>query len=189
MVKNTTGGGNAKKQARKFQGKNKNDDLRKSEDVSEKYAIVDVIYGNGLNVYTNDGQEIWCRIPGKFKGRNKRNNFIEKGAWVLVGIYEWEKSEQPKSCELLHIYDRNEVEQLLGLPGVNLRTLVSKSRSEFGNAEEEEDDVVVDGADNDEHGFEFTTKTVDKKTMFANDITNVAVVSFEGNQEVNIDDL
>jgi hypothetical protein len=30
---------------------------------------------------------------------------------------------------------------------------------------------------------------VDKKTMFANDITNVAVVSFENAQEVNIDDL
>lgn len=187
MVKNTGGGGNAKKQARKFQGKNKSDDLRKSEDISEKYAIVDLIYGNGLNVYTNDGQEIWCRIPGKFKGRNKRNNFIEKGAWVLVGIYEWEKSEKPKSCELLHIYDRNEVEQLMGLPGLNLKTLISKSRTEYGNvddAEAEEDEV-----DNDEHGFEFTSIVVDKTTMFANDITNVAVVSFDSVQEVNIDDL
>ena len=186
MVKNTTGGGNAKKQARKFQGKNKSDDLRKSEDVSEKYAIVDLIYGNGLNVYTNDGQEIWCRIPGKFKGRNKRNNFIEKGAWVLVGIYEWEKSEQPKSCELLHIYDRNEVEQLTGLPGVNLRTLISKSRTECGNPDEVDEDEDID---NDEHGFEFTSKIVDKNTMFANDITNVAVVSFGGEQEVDIYDL
>jgi translation initiation factor IF-1 len=185
MVKNTGGGGNAKKQGRKFQGKNKNDDLRKSEDISEKYAIVDLIYGNGLNVYTNDGQEIWCRIPGKFKGRNKRNNFIEKGAWVLVGIYEWENTEKPKSCELLHIYDRNEVEQLMSLPGVNLRTLISKSRTECGNLDEEEEGEVEE-VDNDEHGFEFTTKIVDKSTMFANDITNVAVVSAE---EVNIEDL
>lgn len=185
MVKNTGGGGNTKKQGRKFQGKNKSDDLRKSEDISEKYAIVDLIYGNGLNVYTNDGQEIWCRIPGKFKGRNKRNNFIEKGAWVLVGIYEWENTEKPKSCELLHIYDRNEVEQLMSLPGVNLRTLISKSRTECGNLDEEEEAEVED-VDNDEHGFEFTTKIVDKTTMFANDITNVAVVNVE---EVNIEDL
>ena len=76
MVKNIGGGGNAKRQARKFQGKNKSEELRKSENPSEVYAIVDLIYGNGLNIYTNTGQEIWCRVPGKFKGRNKRNNFI-----------------------------------------------------------------------------------------------------------------
>jgi translation initiation factor IF-1 len=187
MVKNTGGGGNAKKQARKFQGKNKSTDLRKSEDISEKYAIVDLIYGNGLNVYTNDGQEIWCRIPGKFKGRNKRNNFIEKGAWVLIGIYEWEKTEQPKSCELLHIYDRNEIEQLFELPGVNLKTLITKSRSEH-TAGSDDDEIEEDG-DNDEFGFKFTDKIVDNKTMFANDITNVAIVSFDGEQEVSFDDL
>ena len=184
MVKNTTGGGNAKKQARKFQGKGKSEDLRKSEDASEIYAIVEVIYGNGLGIHTNDGNDIWCRIPGKFKGRNKRNNFVEKGAWVLVGIYEWDKSEVPKSCELLHIYDRNEIEQLRSLPGVNLKHLVAKSIKEFGSdseGEEEEEEIA--------EGFKFSENIVDKKTMFANDITNVAVVSFENEQEVNIDDL
>lgn len=186
MVKNTGGGGNAKRQARKFQGKNKSSDLRKSEDISEKYAIVDIIYGNGLNVYTNDGQEIWCRIPGKFKGRNKRNNFIEKGAWVLIGIYEWEKTEKPKSCELLHIYDRNEIEQLFELPGVNLKTLVAKSRTEC-TAAAESDNEIEEEDDNDAFGFKFTDKIVDNQTMFANDITNVAVVSF--NEEVSIEDL
>lgn len=180
MVKNTTGGGNAKKQARKFQGKNKSEELRKSESPSEVYAIVDLIYGNGLNVYTNLGQEIWCRVPGKFKGRNKRNNFIEKGAWVLVGIYEWENSEAPKSCELLHIYDRNEVEQLRSLPDAKLSLLVKKTNGTNNTSSEPVDDEF--------EGFKFTEDVVDKKTMFA-DETNVAIVSFANDTEINIDDL
>ncbi len=184
MVKNTTGGGNAKKQARKFQAKGKSEELRKSENASEIYAIVDVIYGNGLNVYTNTGQEIWCRIPGKFKGRNKRNNFIEKGSWVLVGIYEWENTEKPKSCELLHIYERNEVDQLFCIPGLNLKMLIAKSKNDYGV----DSDVVMEDEDAGD-GFRFCENAVDKKTMFANDITNVAVVSFSGDQEVDIDDL
>ena len=52
MVKNA-GGGKTKGQARKYQGKNKTLDLRVAEDPNELYAIVDTIYGNGLNVYTN----------------------------------------------------------------------------------------------------------------------------------------
>jgi hypothetical protein len=84
----------------------------------------------------------------------------------------------------LHIYDRNEIEQLRSLPGVNLRHLVAKSIKEFGSdseGEDEEEEIV--------EGFKFSENIVDKKTMFANDITNVAVVSFENAQEVNIDDL
>ena len=75
MVKNTTGGGNAKKQGRKFQNNNKGTVLRKSEGTNELYAIVDKIFGNGISVFTCLGQIIWCRVPGKFKGRNKRNNY------------------------------------------------------------------------------------------------------------------
>lgn len=179
MVKNTTGGGNAKKQGRKFQHKNGSDELRKSENKSEIYAIVDVIYGNGLNVYTSSGQEIWCRVPGKFKGRNKRNNFIEKGAWVLVGIYEWENSEAPKSCELLHVYDRNDVEQLRGLPGINLKLLISKNNATNVEADKDDEEVV--------DGFKFTENIVDKTTMFA--VTNEALVNFDEDEEINIDDL
>ena len=37
-------------------------------------------------------------------------------------------------------------------------------------------------------GFKFTEDVVDKKTMFA-DETNVAIVSFANDTEINIDDL
>lgn len=185
MVKNTGGGGNAKRQARKFQGKNKSEELRKSENPSEVYAIVDLIYGNGLNIYTNTGQEIWCRVPGKFKGRNKRNNFIEKGAWVLVGIYEWENNKAPKSCELLYIYDRNEIEQLQSLPDTKVNLLIKKTNGTNNNNSSSE---PIDDDDDEFDGFKFTEDVVDKKTMFA-DETNVAVVTFANDTQINIDDL
>jgi hypothetical protein len=183
MVKNTTGGGNAKKQGRKFQNNNKNTVLRKSEGKHELYAIVDKIFGNGINVYTCLGQSIWCRVPGKFKGRNKRNNYFEVGSWVLVGIYEWENEEEPKSCELLCIYDRNEIEELMITPGTNVKTLVAKTNeknAEYGGSA---------AATDEPEGFVFTEHVVDKRTMFADTSGNEAVVSFANDEEINIDDL
>lgn len=185
MVKNTGGGGNAKKQGRKFQnGGGKNTVLRKSEGKNELYAIVDKIFGNGINVYTCLGQSIWCRVPGKFKGRNKRSNFFEVGSWVLVGIYEWENEEEPKSCELMCIYDRNEVEELMITPGTNVKLLVAKTNEKHA----EYSGGGAADADQPE-GFVFTEHVVDKRTMFADVSGNEAVVSFANDEEINIDDL
>jgi hypothetical protein len=184
MVKNTTGGGNAKKQGRKFQNNNKGTVLRKSEGTNELYAIVDKIFGNGISVFTCLGQNIWCRVPGKFKGRNKRSNFFEVGSWVLVGIYEWEKEEEPKSCELMCIYDRNEIEELMITPGADVKRLIAKTNEK--HAEYSEGGISHDQPE----GFVFTEHVVDKKTMFADDVSgNEAVVSFTNDEEVNIDDL
>jgi hypothetical protein len=190
MVRNTGGGGNAKKQGRKFQNNNRSDDLRKAEDKNELYAVVETIYGNGLNIYTHLGQTIWCRVPGKFKGRNKRNNFFEVGSWVLVGIYEWENEKQPKSCELMYIYDRNDVEQLQNTPGVNLRLLTAKLREKNhggGNAEENEEEV--DDAELEELGFVFSENNTNTTTMFADVAGNDSVVNFDDDAQINIDDI
>ena len=183
MVKNA-GGGKTKGQARKYQGKNKSLDLRVAEDTNELYAIVETIYGNGLNVYTNTGKEIWCRIPGKFKGPNKRNNFIEKGAWVLIGIYEWENGEDPKMCELIHLYERSDVDRLQRIPGINLKLLNKKANLEHNEATDELEDYIEDV----EVGFKFTEEVINKQTMFANDITNEAVVKFQ-NDWIDVNDM
>ena len=187
MVRNSNGGGGAKKQGRKFQNKNRTEELRKSEDKNELYAIVDKIYGNGLNVYTNLGQEIWCRIPGKFKGRNKRNNYIEVGAWVLVGLYEWANENDPKSCELLYVYDRNDVEQLQNLPGINLRLLNSKIN--LASINNNIDDDYVDDGENVAGRIVFSENIIDETTMFAVDTGNTAIVNFDNDAIVNIDAL
>ena len=70
MVKNTTGGGNAKRQGRKF-ANSKVVDLRKSENVLEEYACASKMNGNGVFVTTFKGKELFCHMRGKFTGRNR----------------------------------------------------------------------------------------------------------------------
>jgi hypothetical protein len=37
---------------------------------------------------------------------------------VLVGLHEWEKT--PKNCNIMVIYDSNQIEQLKNIPNVNI---------------------------------------------------------------------
>ena len=68
---------------------------------------------------------------------------------------------------------------------MNGKTLIAKSRTEC--TAESDNEIELEDDANDAFGFTFTDKIVDNQTMFANDITNVAVVSF--NEEVSIEDL
>ena len=117
MVKNA-GGNKTKGQARKFaSGGGKNDKLRLSEDECEVYAIVEKMLGNGMcHVLCHDSVTRLCHIRGKFRGRGKRDNTVQNGAWLLVGLREWdlEKKDETKiqNCDLLEVYqdrDRNEL--------------------------------------------------------------------------------
>ena len=176
MVRNTTGGGNAKKQARKFQNvpAKRTNEVRKSENELEMYAIVDSVHGNGLSVHTHMGHTIWCRVPGKFKGRNKRSNWFEKGSWVLVGLYEWSNNKEPESCELLYVYDKNDVEQLRNMPDVDLTQLIAKQAPD-----EDLDNQIV-----------FSDNIVSSDKMFANDTgESVAIVNFSADEQVQFDEL
>jgi translation initiation factor IF-1 len=177
MVRNTTGGGNAKKQARKFQNvpAKRTNEVRKSENELEMYAIVDSVHGNGLSVYTHMGHTIWCRVPGKFKGRNKRSNWFEKGSWVLVGLYEWSNNKEPESCELLYVYDKNDVEQLRNMPDIDLKQLIAKQAPD----DEDLDNQIV-----------FSDNIVSSDKMFASDAgESVAIVNFSADEQVQFDEL
>jgi initiation factor 1A len=116
MVKNF-GGNKSKKLGRKYVNMDLRNTkkLRIAEDKEEVYAIVVKLYGNGMcNVKCIDGKERLCIIRKKFKGRNKRHNNVESGSWVLVGLRDWESSndnKQPK-CDLLEVYSDNEKEKL-----------------------------------------------------------------------------
>ena len=98
MVKNTNGGGNAKRQARKHQSSGSNTYvLRKSTCELELYACVTKMWGGNLcQVITQNGDELRCHMGGKFRGRNRRHNIIALGSWVLVGLREWEKKSMDK---------------------------------------------------------------------------------------------
>ena len=116
MVKNVAGGNNGKKVARKHTTKGKNE-LRLSKSDDEKYAIVKKLLGNTCDVICEDGVDRRCMIRGKFTGRNKRDNMLDSGIYILIGLREWvdeantSKSSSDKNikyCDLLEVYNSME---------------------------------------------------------------------------------
>ena len=122
MVKNTTGGSGHKSQARKLVSSGKSNRIRLSENEFERYAYVTKMLGNGMcYVLTDAGATLTCHIRGKFRSRNKKNNMVTPMSILLVGIRDWE-SEQ-KNCDMLELYDQEDVRQLRANPAVDLSTL------------------------------------------------------------------
>ena len=118
MVKNT-GGNKAKGQARKFvnsDDKKTNKKLRESEDPLEIYSQVEKVLGNGMyNVMCLDGQNRLCHSAGKFRGRNKKDNFVSLGTWLLIGLRDYEaggSNKKLQNCDLLEVYTDSEKERL-----------------------------------------------------------------------------
>ena len=117
MVKNTQGGSSHKKFARKHTSESRNNNkLRISLDKGEIYAIVTKMLGNGMfHCYCIDNIVRLGHIRGKFSGRGKRDNMVESGKWVLIGLREWDipsdknntisKGQQKmQQCDLLEVY-------------------------------------------------------------------------------------
>lgn len=158
MVKNTKGGKGHKSLGRKYQTQN-NNALRISTDPLEKYAFVTKIYGGGMcEVWyiddSNKNIKLIGHIRKKMKGRQKRHNNIVPNSYVLIGLREWET--EPKNCDIMCIYDENQVELLKQNPSVNMSSL---SQFNTGKVEKcileddefrfggEEDEVELDTAD------------------------------------------
>ena len=116
MVKNDAGGNKGKGLARKHVNAAKcgsTKQLRVATDEAEKYAIVSKMLGNGMcYVRLLDGstRDRLCIIRNKFKGRGKRDNILDSGSWVLVGMREW--SSKQDTCDLLEVYNAAERDRL-----------------------------------------------------------------------------
>ena len=120
MVKNDAGGNKGKGLARKHVNAAKcggTKQLRVAVDEAEKYAVVSKMLGNGmcyvrlLDSSGGGGGDRLCIIRNKFKGRGKRDNILDSGSWVLVGMREW--SSKQDTCDLLEVYNANERDRLL----------------------------------------------------------------------------
>ena len=110
MVKNVRGG-NHKNQARKHLTSNERK-LRLKTQPGEMYARVTTKPGgNKLVVLCLDNATRLCTIPGKFNNRG-RDNIIEKGSWLLVGLRDWETPRERENCDLLEVYNENEKQKL-----------------------------------------------------------------------------
>jgi len=117
MVRNDAGGNKGKGLARKHVNAAKgggSKQLRVATDAAEKYAVVSKMLGNGM-CYVNllDGTigSKLCIIRNKFKGRGKRDNILDSGSWVLVGLRDW--SSKQDTCDLLEVYNDGERDRLM----------------------------------------------------------------------------
>ena len=108
MVKNF-GGNKNKKFGRKHMAQSNNRKLRIKQDDDEMYACVTKMLGNGMcNIVGIDEVNRLCIIRNKFRGRSKRQNMLNPGSWVLIGLRSWqtkqENSNKLETCDLLEVY-------------------------------------------------------------------------------------
>jgi initiation factor 1A len=188
MVKNT-GGNKTKGQARKFITAPKSSLLRLSEDDCEVYAQVTKTLGNGMcHVICIDDITRLCHIRGKFRGRGKKDNMINNGSWILVGLREWEldkKSDGKKmqNCDLLEVYDSSEKEKLKNsVTNVSWSTFI-KNDNIFGN-----NDCSIK-----EDEFKFIDESTEEyQKLVESQISakgNSTTINFNEEEEINIDDI
>lgn len=112
MVKNK-GGSKGKKVARKHINAAPQKNVRKVCEEGEMYAIVTNHFGGQCEVVTTDGKTRLCILRGKFKGRGRRDNNINKGTWVMIGVREWEvRGDGKTKCDLLCVYSDIEKDEL-----------------------------------------------------------------------------
>jgi initiation factor 1A len=129
MVKNTTGGNQAKNIARKNAYKT-NTQLMLPTSPLEVIVCVTKAFGNGmLQVQTDDNKILLAHIRNKFRGKQKRHNLITVNSVVLVGLREWENPA--KNCDIIFIYDPNHVEQLKNIPSLEIKNIIKLSMGQL----------------------------------------------------------
>lgn len=145
MVKNQ-GGNKGKKGARKHFNSTSSRAVREKREEGEVYAAVVKLYGgSNCEVICEDGCKRLCIIRNKFRGRDKRDNFIAPGVCVLVGMREWEARgpNKQEKCDLLCVYRDDEKKKLKSNAAGNWTTLAA--------ADPDQEDVSV----TDTSGIEF----------------------------------
>ena len=191
MVKNFAGGNKAKGFARKGASNDKDRPLRVSENVNEVYAVVENYFGNSMcDVMCMDGEVRMLHIRGKFKGRGKRDNVVDKTSWLLVGIrdYETVKDGKKQNCDLLEVYTDNEKNKLkTTVKNVNWKGFIKNN--DYTNEEDNDNN----NKDDNEFGFEFadqqTQEYMDLMDKLKKSKTEVEVVSTKDEDWIDMDDI
>lgn len=127
MVKNKTGGNKAKKFGRKhMQDEPLNVKVRFVTEEGEIYGVISKVFGQGqLEVTCHDGVIRHGILRKKFRGRYKHDNKIVVGAWVMVGLRDWQSKTEGKKehCDILEVYNEDEKAKLLEQSQINLKGL------------------------------------------------------------------
>ena len=173
MVKNTKGGKNSKKIARKHITEVSSKTMRYALEEGELYGTVVKHFGGQCQVMTTDGELRLCIVRGKFKGRQRRDNNICLGSWVLVGLRDWEmRSDGKTKCDLLYVYNDIEKENLKQNTRVNF--------SELNKANSETSGIVI----NDDVEFRDDTE----KDAYLNELQEENIIIENNADENNADE-
>jgi hypothetical protein len=186
MVKNTNGGKYAKSFARKSSQPTKSS-LFIPEPPIEQFAVVSKFYGNKADVITHTGLTLNCFIRGKFKGKYKKNNFVQVNAIIAVALRDFEEPNY-KNCDLIEVYKPQDIPIISKLPNINISNLTKfiQSNTIFGLSTEKSDDVYFD-FDNDSDGgedkceekkLETTTEKADTAEELFDDVEG-GMISFD----------
>ena len=177
MVKNTTGGTKTKGLARKHQRSNGDGKLRLPDDALEQVACVTKMLGNGMcEIHTENNERLIGHIRNKFRGRQKRHNMISPHMIVLVGLRSWESTL--KNCDILYVYDDNEINQLKIRPDIGIDNVINLQNA---NA------IVKTAVDNDG-----TLVFNDEPEVISNNIITEDSTQYEGfnaGNDIDLDDV
>lgn len=191
MVKNTLGGSKAKGQARKYTNVSSKQAkalrVASPDDDSEMYAQVTKYCGSSMcHVLCIDGKTRLCHIRGKFKSRNKKDNMVVNGSWILVGLRDWESEKKAgdklENCDLLEVYNDHDKERLKTSEKKNWTLFISND-NKFSMIDNEA-----------ASSFEFTDNMTDEYTeiMEKNNVKdkNISLpsVTYE-NEIIDVDDI
>ena len=200
MVKNTHGGSGHKKFASKHSNAPKSNKLRISEDEGEIYAIVTKMLGNSMfHCYCLDGVTRLGHIRGKFSGRGKRDNMVESGKWVLIGLREWDvpsektttlskgkEKDKLQQCDLLEVYSDTDKERLKDTVTENwLRLENNDVTKKYQGDNSGEKDIIFSS----EREFERDRLIEEMKSSTMEKITFKIEENTDIEEEVNIDDI
>ena len=192
MVKNF-GGNKSKKQGRKFISSNQAQRklrLKDEKEDGEMYACVKKLFGNGrCLILCIDGIERNCVIRNKFRGRSKRDNTLVVGSYILAGVRLWETKTEKKEqdCDLLEVYNDNEVRELKDKVTVNWKIFNEITSGVHKNNNNDNDDDLgfvlgghnIDEELQDEINYEKNKSNIESSTTIA----------FDDDDDFNIDEI
>jgi hypothetical protein len=127
MVKNTIGGKKGKMISKKSDNTARTQLVLPSDPTYEFIGCVIRVFGGGMFLVQNSsGVEFKAFLRGKMKGSNKRHNLVSLFSLVLCGA---RIDTDPSKCDILFVYDHNDLHSLSLIPSLNLRPLISMINS------------------------------------------------------------
>lgn len=177
MVKNNTGGNKSKGFARKNMTK-KDNALRFAKEEGEIYAqAVKVLGGSIASAIDTEGNPLRAHIRGKFRGRGKRDNFIVPNTWLLVGLHDWQSTNN--DCDILEVYnDIDKVKLQNSLTHINWKLFNTNDSKTFGNNDEHANTNKNDG-------IKFSNEDTELVELIASQMGTNTVIQEEDEIDVN----